>query len=422
MAKKTKTPKVINPITISFQDVEIEQGSVKINSLYNIVDSFYEEHYKENADFDAFDIYKYSVAKIEKNLDSKGLKDDDNVIGKLSALIPPDEITDIEKMTVEYFKSIPKKYWYFISCPYLRGNKLGFRNHNDTYSTVESIDSDHGLTIRSLASGIQRLNDKSTQNGLPKGFYFRIAADGFATTTNSHSDSASTDAIRKFKHLLIGLLIEKKVEIGFPSPYSTEFGSIFLTDVKELSTIKEIQTPENLRRLLAKIKLPEKAKESTETNFLSDLLGTKKDETNYFLEKISSGLAIIFDASETSEDVECIRTSMEWLFDAKLNSDDPSLKVMQLAAAAEAVLAEGKKIENNVTKTLADRCAYLLGSNAKQRAEIRSNFSDFYNIRSSLVHGRSRMLKPKDKNMIRWAESLVTSIIKKEVLFLSRKK
>ena len=110
----------------------------------------------------------------------------------------------------------------------------------------------------------------------------------------------------------------------------------------------------------------------------------------------------------------------EWLFDAKLNDQDPSLIVMQIAAAAEAVLAEGKKIESNVTKTLADRCAYLLGSNAHGRENIRKWFSDFYELRSQLVHGRSRFLSTKVQNLIDWAEGIVEAIIKKEMRFLPK--
>lgn len=162
--------------------------------------------------------------------------------------------------------------------------------------------------------------------------------------------------------------------------------------------------------------------QENQSNSFEGLLGNKLETTDQFIEKVSTGLSILLDANEMDDDIKCIRTSSEWLFDAKLNEDDPSLKLMQLAAAAEAVLAEGKKIESQITKTLSDRCAYLLGYNAKQRDKIRKSFSDFYNIRSSLVHGRNRLLSQKDQNIIYWTESIIESIIKKETLYLALRK
>src|SRR5690606_17202722 len=149
-------------------------------------------------------------------------------------------------------------------------------------------------------------------------------------------------------------------------------GRLFVADKKKPAMIQEIEIPENFRRFLGRVKLPPKKK--AQPSLFGDLLKDKSEATDQLIEGVSNGLSILLDSSETDEDIECIRTSSEWLFDAKLNEEDPSLKVMQLAAAAEAVLAEGKKIEIQVTKTLSDRCAYLLGYNAKQRAYIRKSF------------------------------------------------
>lgn len=340
--------------------------------------------------------------------------------GKLSEVLGVKSTSNLEKELSSYLLALPHPYWFFFYCPQLSHSQLGFRYLNSDICTVECLQRDRKLTLKSLALfGQGKEKEPDHTNGIPHGFHFRISSSGFAR--KEYLNSAAVSAIRKFKHLLIGLLIDKKIEIGFSgSPFGTTDGRLFLVDRKMPSRVQEVEIPENFRRFLGRVKLP--PKQEVQPSLFGGLLKDKPETPDQFIEKVSNGLSILLDSSETDEDIECIRTSSEWLFDAKLNEDDPSLKVMQLAAAAEAVLAEGKKIESQVTKTLSDRCAYLLGYNAKQRANIRKGFSDFYNIRSSLVHGRSRLLSQKDQNMIDWAESIIESIIKKETMFLARRK
>ncbi len=71
--------------------------------------------------------------------------------------------------------------------------------------------------------------------------------------------------------------------------------------------------------------------------------------------------------------------------------------------------------EEPLTATLADRCAFLLGKNARQRKEIRDNFRNTYRIRSKLVHGRATKLRNVEGNVTLWAKSILDALIKKQL-------
>ncbi|MFZ3229677.1 MAG: hypothetical protein WA160_05705 [Pseudobdellovibrio sp.] len=416
--KKKQSPSK-RAVSISLKQLEVTKGWFSVNGLFDAIKPFATEYLIDNPFINRIEVYDLCSSWINAELESLDLRGNEKATGNLADIIGTKKTANFEKTLLKYLNSIPHEYWFFFYCPQLSHKKLGFRHLNSNFSSIECFSRNYQATLKSLLDSKYLQNRHVVQENISNGFHFRILASGFAT--KEYLNSASVLATRRFKHLFIGLLVEKKIEIGFASsPFTVNEGQLFIVDKINPSDVQKIEIPENLRKFLGRVKIPKK--EEVSPSPLGELLNIHIDRTDYFLEKVSGGLKILLDSDENSDDIECIRTASEWLFDAKLNEDDPSLKVMQLAAAAEAVLAEGKKIENNITKTLSDRCAYLLGYNAKQRGNIRASFSKFYEIRSSLVHGRSRVLLQKDQHIVDWAESIVESIIRKETTFLTHRK
>lgn len=72
----------------------------------------------------------------------------------------------------------------------------------------------------------------------------------------------------------------------------------------------------------------------------------------------------------------------------------------------------------NLTNTLADRCAYLLGDSIPKRRNIRENFKKLYDVRSKLVRGRKASLDDEQSKFLGFAQSVLNSVIWKEISFI----
>ena len=75
-----------------------------------------------------------------------------------------------------------------------------------------------------------------------------------------------------------------------------------------------------------------------------------------------------------------------------------------------------------MTKTLADRCAYLVGSDIKGRRTIRENFRALYSVRSKIVHGCVGALAADEERYLDWGKSILEYSIFKEIKHLALEK
>jgi hypothetical protein len=417
---KTKPLPKKKALPISLGDLDVDKGWPSIDGLFKILDSWAKTQPAVGQHITSIEAYDVVNSILSDEMEMGGFRGSKNGTGKLKSLLSKKKLSEVEKDLDVYFDSLPRRYDFFFYTPQLSHLNLGFKQITSDFSTVECVSKDSTERIARIMAKRLGSAPEEHEEGIPYGFHFRVAASGFAKRKSSNSASAL--ALRRFKHLFVGLLVEKKIKIGWSgSSWGDSDGFLYVVDRLTPSTVNKVEISESLRKLLATIRLPRKPGEQPPpvANTLSGLLAAKKGTSENFEQPISSGLKVLLDYSISGDEVECIRTSAEWLFDAKLNQDDISLKVMQIAASAEAVLAEGKKIEH-VTKTLSDRCAYLLGYNAHQRADIRQGFTKFYNVRSSLVHGRSRQLTSEDKDVVLWAEYTVEAIIRRELRYLAK--
>ncbi|WP_233884541.1 HEPN domain-containing protein [Paraburkholderia flagellata] len=116
-------------------------------------------------------------------------------------------------------------------------------------------------------------------------------------------------------------------------------------------------------------------------------------------------------AKESNEDATRILTGLEWAFDASMSRNETQA-LLSACIGIEAIL--GKSKETSITEKLADRCAFLLGKGARQRNEISDKFRKIYEVRSEVVHGRSRRLKADQRGRLDDAMYLLHSILRRE--------
>lgn len=114
----------------------------------------------------------------------------------------------------------------------------------------------------------------------------------------------------------------------------------------------------------------------------------------------------------SDEEAVSIRAAILWYIDS-LSNENKTLGFLQTCIGLEAILGD-PNYELGLTKTLADRCAYIISTSIKDRKTIRSAFSDLYKIRSKIVHGNSLALDRNNEGCLVWGQDVLNSVIQKE--------
>lgn len=115
-------------------------------------------------------------------------------------------------------------------------------------------------------------------------------------------------------------------------------------------------------------------------------------------------------------EAEKLRAAIKWYFDS-VAEKDPTISFLQICIGLEALLG-GSEQSKGVTDTLADRCAYIIGSTFKTRSISREKFKKLYQIRSKIVHGNSIRLDEKEENIKDWGLLALEQCTKKELQLL----
>jgi hypothetical protein len=132
----------------------------------------------------------------------------------------------------------------------------------------------------------------------------------------------------------------------------------------------------------------------------------------HFISAIKRAAALI---ENPIKETNRITAAMEWHFDS-LVEKDLTMKFIKVCIGLESLLGEDKS-DGSLTKTLADRCAYLNAKCITDRATIRDTFKNLYEARSSLIHGVNRQLKNDEIELLDWGDrSLQIAILNESKL------
>jgi len=117
-----------------------------------------------------------------------------------------------------------------------------------------------------------------------------------------------------------------------------------------------------------------------------------------------------------SENTGRIKSAIEWYIDS-YTTENTTISFLQICIALEAIFGDDNGREG-ITKTLADRCAYLIGTSIQDRKKIRERFEKLYSVRSKLVHGSVASLTHDERQNLEWGREIAIQSIQKEIMNL----
>ncbi|MBM2835346.1 MAG: hypothetical protein HW406_2507, partial [Candidatus Brocadiaceae bacterium] len=181
-----------------------------------------------------------------------------------------------------------------------------------------------------------------------------------------------------------------------------------------------VNLPQTVSDYISKLRLNKDILKPTEDEIL---LGefedgktlTPSEKAKILIERLRHAIKLL-ETSDDDENSESIKTAIEWTFDSITNDND-TFAFIQACIGLEAILGDDGTKEK-LMKTLADRCAYLLGGKISNRRKVREDFEKLYDIRSKLVHGRKVKLDNEQLGFLRFAQNMLESIIWKEISYI----
>lgn len=150
------------------------------------------------------------------------------------------------------------------------------------------------------------------------------------------------------------------------------------------------------------------------SKFLNELVLNSAVTEDYREEKTSESFETAnLLLTNNSKEALRIRAAIDWLVQADM-TDDETMSFIQICMGLESIFGDDD-YEGSLTTILADRCAYLIGKNIKDRGEIKTLFRDIYKVRSKIVHGVRNHLSEKEEHLQYLARAFLSKSILKEI-------
>jgi hypothetical protein len=244
--------------------------------------------------------------------------------------------------------------------------------------------------------------------------YLRIRSNGYCTTTDL-KQTASARAFSTAKQFLVFSLADGVLKDGYQSGRPPLFAQIL--EVGEDRLQGQIELPVSVIRQIDRYVWNENAIAESPTNALFGLglLGmarglsiADKDQTSERaarVERIQKRLertAKVLAAAQDSEDAMALRAAAEWYFDSNAE-ENQTISFMQMCIGFEALFGTQREGES-VRQTLADRLSFVTGKGRPARRDIAKKFGQLYQVRSTIVHGRTSRLSERDREFLRWGQ------------------
>jgi len=334
----------------------------------------------------------------------------------LQELLSEEIISSLSENIVSYIDSIPRTYLIYFPLPGL--DRLG----------MEVVELAEGLSIRhydveeNVPGGViknalyRHLKSNSLSIGIS---YLCVQEIGYAS--GYPEDSVFIQALSKLKqfiHLgfMLKIFTEKKrpplalALLGSDQQSPTLYAIAFDQNEGDVACCSTL-IPRNVAIYIDKVGY------NKESQDYKQIKEQSTDRDYEFIHHKFYRPAKLITCSPDNKYSTTIKTAIEWAFDAASNENE-TIAFIQTCIGLEAILGDESDRES-LTETLADRCAYLIGTNLEKRSKIKANFKKLYNLRSKLVHGRSVRLKYEDKDYLDWGRNILDYVISKEMINLN---
>jgi hypothetical protein len=311
---------------------------------------------------------------------------------------------------LNFLESIPRSYLIYIPLP--SATDLGAQKIavTEDISLMEILDKDKklgGYQGNILVKALSGPKQVEIDRPYP---YLCINSTGFAGT--SINDSAFQYAMSKFKQF-----VYLGISFKFLKKYKRALRWTPFLGWPNVPHLKAVAlNPNDLNLVEGRAELSRNIADWIQRIIINrDVIGPGEESVKIFLrDKLKQVISLL---NTKEDDIYCspIKSAVEWAFDAEIIENE-TVSFIQRCIGLEAILGTG--ISETLTDTLADRCAYLLGTNLEARNNIRKNFKEMYKIRSKIVHGRAVRLNDVEKGNFSWSKRIVDRVIRKELEYI----
>ena len=311
--------------------------------------------------------------------------------------------TKITKAISDEVLDFPKTYEVFIPLPH----SLPLEGHKISIAKGMSLVTYDGTTQPTRAAPdlphlMGRLAAPSLEDGRT---YVRVTATGHYTT-------AAEIAISRTKRLV---MLSDLYQSGLLVDYS-DFGRTS----HEANVEAVAHEAHKAEAPLLPIRVPPELIRALETRRLTGrpsggLLGLAMGTTTSPIADLQAK-AVLIDEWGGGDEVERVRTALEWASDSAHSGND-TRAFIEGCIAIEALIGD-TSADRGLTDRLVDRCSYALGKDARDRSAIAADFREIYKLRSELVHGRTASLSAGKRKVLRRAQELLNSLLLHEIRML----
>jgi len=332
--------------------------------------------------------------------------------GSLKEIVGQEEAINLSDTILAMVTSIPKQYSLYFPLPSILNlnAKHVLLSDDISFLKFEKTDTLPAGKERTNIDQLMGIKTRVETKFIYDRSYIVIKANGYIHAYND--EITFEESLSKFKQFMqMGIILKV-----FNKPFTTTRRSSYMPQ-DGLNTI--IIDMENQTEIAATIGLPDNVVPfannvtlSSETKKQLQGLDDESAICKYFIEKLAIPIKLI-SAPDNDTDAKSIKTAVEWAFDSSGEANE-TISFIQACIGIEAILG-GKRGQESLTETLADRCAYLLATKINDRDKIRTYFKEFYNLRSKIVHGRAMTLSEEESQYLYWGKSILDRVIGKEM-------
>lgn len=140
----------------------------------------------------------------------------------------------------------------------------------------------------------------------------------------------------------------------------------------------------------------------------------QKEQRRYIFSLMGSCRLLL---ASQSDNAKRVLAASEWRYEA-LAEESPAMSLVKTCVGLEAIFGE-QNSEGGITSSLADRCAFSLANNHRERATIIEKTKCLYRWRSKIVHGTASRLDHDGDELLEYGIALLGAAISNEIKMLS---
>lgn len=116
-----------------------------------------------------------------------------------------------------------------------------------------------------------------------------------------------------------------------------------------------------------------------------------------------------------SDQYQRLRTSAIWLF-RSFHAERGMDQILDATIAIEVLLGDRDASDRiGLSKLMANRCAYALGRSASERNDLYKFFTEFYKLRSEIVHSGRLKISEEEAKLVRKGVALASRVLRHEI-------